>query len=424
MEFVTERIAVGHSSDAMNERGMIHSDIKAALNVADDLSVEPYEFIMCKHEGLVCGPGNTIMNVEKAVTAATMLLTVHQKILIFCHSGQDRSPLVAAAVIAETEKITFDRAWRLVIDKLKDTEIPVTFSDPEAETALINIVKAWSKQLGCGQHLVSCIVPCVGGDENKRKMTENCLISIRDCTIYTPIEVIAINDGTPKDKELMDILSMYSDEVIVHDENMGAAKSRFDGNEKANGDIICQMDNDTVVFPNWLLTLVGTLMKSEDNAIVAPLFTCDMGYFARDVRAMDYSGCFQVEQVGTACMLYQKELLDVIGNFDPELYNLWEDKDFCYRLTKKKLKDGTVISRPREESPNGERYRIVKDPKVTVYHPGFVDPATGDWESNEDNTRSMDHLQDEPRIAKSMELILERWGEKHGEYDYYCGKDK
>ena len=412
MQAITDRLYIGNSSDGSNEQGLVLAGITASVNVSIDLEMPYYDVIRGNHAGLVCGPGNSAEMIEKSVNSVNKLLEVHPKVLIFCHSGQDRSPLVAAAVLVHELHMTFEGAWKRIQNTLKETELEVTFTSPEVKDSLYGGFVNYCKQIGIGQ-LVSIVMPCHG----HASVTANCLESIRRSTEYTPYEIIGVNDGTPNDKELDNVLTHYCDEIIVHETNMGVAQSRADGNDKARGNIICQIDNDTVFFPNWLTTLVGSLVKVQDIAIIAPLFTCNTQYFAQDITALDAHKYFCVDQVGSACMLYYSELLDLIGNFDPELYNLWEDKDFCYRMTKTKNTEGDVVERTNFGGTH--RRKVVIDPRVTVYHSGLVDPKTGMWTTDPNNTRSKKELQNKERIAKSMRLINERWQVKHPEYDRY-----
>ena len=398
MKFINEQIAIGTSHDGQNEQPLIKAGISAAMNVAIDLDMPEYEIIKGKHMGLVCGPGNSLEMIEAAVSTAKFLLQVHKKILIFCHSGLDRSPLVAAALLSEIDCMGFPSAWRIVQEKIPD----ITFVSEYVREMLLGVVLSWIRGRELGQRLVSIVMPCF----RRPDITERCLKSIRQNTLYKPYEIIGVNDGSTDDKTLVEVLDKYCDIVVNHDENQGAGASRAAGGDAAKGDIICQIDNDAVFFYQWLLPLVETLQNCQDVAIVAPLVTTNMHYFADRTDLMDEHGHFNAVEVATICMLYFKELTEMIGNFDPELYNLWEDKDFCYRASK-------AENRGTPEMP---RHRVIIDPRVVVYHHGYVDPKTGVWAETL-STRSMGELQNEEKIAHSMKLIYERWGVKHGRWD-------
>ena len=404
IKFINNRIGVGNSSNGKNEQGLTYCGISAAVNVAIDLDMPEYEIVKGKHAGLVCGPGNSLDRFDAAIHIAKLLMKVHDRILIFCHSGLDRSPLVAAVLLSETEEMSFSSAWKQVQEKIPD----ITFPSDSVKESLIGVAEAWVQQRGHGQRLVSIVMPCF----RRPDITERCLKSIRQNTLYKPYEIIGVNDGSTDDKTLVEVLDKYCDTVVNHDENQGVAQCRADGNKAAQGDFVCQIDNDTIMFTNWLTPLVESLERTPNVAIVAPLFTCNMHYFAERVADMSPDNLFDVGDVGTACMLYFKDLMEIIGNFDPDLYNLWEDKDFCYRISKSDLRG----------SPEMPRHIIAINPSVTVFHEGYVDPKTGVWDAVESNTRSFPELQNRVKIAHSMKLIYERWGVKHAEYDDYIEK--
>lgn len=404
IKFISPRIAVGNSADGRNESLMAFNGIAAALNVANDLDMPAYGAVKGRFAGLIPGPGNTLQMIDEAVEVAKTLLRLHKKLLIFCHSGADRSPLVAAAVLCELERFSFDKAWQIVREKLGDQ---VQFEMSEIEEILVNAFQGWHKQCGFGQKTVSIVMPCF----ERPEVTKRCLLSIRKNTEYRPYEIIAINDGSTNNEELNEILYQYCDIIIPHDENLGVATSRAEGNDVANGDIICQIDNDVVFFNNWLIPLVERVLKSEQVAIVSPMYASHIHYFSKLVDQIRPEGWYEVEEVGCACMVYKKELIDEIGNFDTDLYNLWEDKDFCYRITRKRKEEGSAMS------------KIVVDPRVTVYHDGYVDADTGDWTDvgHAENTRSMGALQKHDKIYKSMKVIYDKWGIRHNDMARYEG---
>ena len=402
IKFVSPRIAVGDSADGNNESLMAFNGIACSLNAANDLDMPAYGAVKGRFAGLIPGPGNTIQMIDDAVSIGKTLLRIHKKLLIYCHAGADRSPLVAAAVLSEIERFGFDRAWQIVKEKLGDQ---VKFESPEVEDILMNVFKSWHQQCGYGQKTVSIVMPCY----KRPDITRRCLLSIRKNTEYRPYEIIAINDGSTDDTELNDILYQYCDIVIPHDENKGVAVSRADGNDVANGDIICHIDNDTVFFNNWLFPLIERIIKFQEVAIAAPMYACNIHYFSKLVDQMRPEGWYEVKEVGCACMVFLKELLEEIGNFDTNLYNLWEDKDFCYRITRNGKEEGSPMS------------KIIVDPRVTVYHDGYIDADTGDYTDigHEENTRSMGELQKHDRIYNSMKIINDKWSIKHEMMEKY-----
>lgn len=398
MNFITDRLAVGNSRDGRNEKGLQLVGITCVLNVAIDLEQPLYDWTVGKKVGLICGPGNPYERFKDAADTLIECLKVHNKVMVFCHSGQDRSPTVVAAALAIQENLSFASALKKV---RKEQGGNVEFTNFDVEKALTNLGKMYVRSHHQGP-LVSILVPVY----ERLDLTKRFLEAIRKHTRYAPYELIGLNDGSKKKESLaLDaLLNKYCDRYLTHQTNQGIARSRADLNNAAKGEVICQMDNDVVVFPGWLKPLVGTLLTGDRVAIAAPLLTCNNAYFAHRYDSIGGDGCFAVDEVGTGCMLFRKSLIEEIGNFDPKLFNLWSDKDFCYRLSKRKIFDST------------QPHRIVIDPSVCVYHSGRVNPQTGDWEiETAENTRSLDQL-DKKRDQESMRLILERWGVRHPKY--------
>ena len=398
MKFVNERIAIGNSSDRLDEHALNLNKITALLVVADDLASVGYDLIIEKSAPLICGPGNTAESIQNAVSTAETLLKWHPKLLVCCHSGLDLSPLLSAAVVSKVENMTFEHAWKRTRERVTD----VKFTSDLVEHALMESFRGWDKQNRYIAHHVSVVMPVY----KRLDVTRRCVESLRRCSNEVSIEIIAIDDGS-NDTELSDYLHDSCDIVVVHETNQGIASSRNDGMNVATGDIICQIDNDVVFFPDWLSPLVKTLITNDEVAIVSPLFNFNMPYFTDSIGILDKNNLIEVEEVGAACMLFFKALTDRIGIFDEKLYNLWEDKDFCKRL----------------RNADFAKRQIAIDPRVTVYHHGHVNPETGEWDRSM-STRSFSELQDPSRIWQSMKLINERWGVKHVDYDQFDPETK
>jgi GT2 family glycosyltransferase len=47
---------------------------------------------------------------------------------------------------------------------------------------------------------------------------------------------------------------------------------------------------------------------------------------------LEERGPFRVEQIGGACMLFRRDLLDRAGLWDESYFGYWVDTDWCYRL--------------------------------------------------------------------------------------------
>jgi len=264
--------------------------------------------------------------------------------------------------------------------------------------------------------LVSIIIPAY----RRPLLLDRLLRSIAQFTEYPHFEVIVRDDGSPDD-ELKRTVSRFWPDINVEysksKENMGIAATRNSGINAASGNLLCQMDSDTVVSPGWLTKLIAAKKRWDDKhaevAIVAALLSHQVGYFmCRPEKPINDFDLIQVSSVGTACTLYHRELIKEIGLYDEDLYNLWSDLDFCLRL-------GKETTRIAEKS--GKTPKIVVDPSTVCFHHGWIDPESGVMEEQTDaNTRSLDELNDREhkrRHLNSMSIMKERWGVKHPEID-------
>ena len=270
------------------------------------------------------------------------------------------------------------------------------------------------------EKFVSIIIPAY----RRPMLLDRLLRSVIQYTKYKRYEVIVVDDGSPNN-EIENAISTFTDGshlkinlgCIKNSENIGIAATRNAGINAAHGEMICQMDSDTIVSPDWLSKLLVAHERWTDNhaeaAITAALLSHQVGYFmCRPETPVNEFGLIQVASVGTACTIYRRKLIDEIGFYDKNLYNLWSDLDFCKRL-------GQQTERIKSETDVTPK--IVIDPMTICYHHGWIDPATGVMSEQTDaNTRSLEELNDREHKRRhliSMSIMFERWNIKHPKMD-------
>ncbi len=385
MKWITENLAVGGDSDGLSEEGLLENGITATLNVAWDLPQPLYKTVLGRKAGLISGPNNSLEAFAEAVSLLLSLLDSHSRVLVYCFTGADRSLTVASAALATLNGWDVKRAQ----ERVKEVS-GFSYPSEESEETFSLLLENWGNHKTESAPFVSVVMPCY----NQAKTSKRCVESLKSTAWYTNFELIGVNDGSTE-QEVAEYLEAVCDEVVSHDSPQGAGAARKAGNAVAQGDLICQIDNDCVFFPSWLQTLVEGFLYHEKrfNArIYGALVSPALEYVAKNPRPLVGKGCIEVDEVGAACMLYRKTLLGEVGDFDPELYNFMEDKDLC-----KRVKRDTVG-------------RIFIDPRVVVYHGGHVDPVGGFWEVNPEGTRRLFELRDEEKERRAEQLIRERWG--------------
>ena len=250
------------------------------------------------------------------------------------------------------------------------------------------------------QPLVSINIPFYN---SLRHDLEDCLASIERFTHY-PYELVLVDDGS-EDMVAAKLAQGSADIYIRHDTTEGIAKSRHDAVLASSGHYIVTLDSDVVVTPYWLTGLVKKFEASQDDAfkvyILGALTSCWVGFWIYFHQLYDLErGLIDCSEVGTACMLFERKLIDIIGNFDPELYNIWSDLDFCRRVHEIELP--------------GISPKVCTTPEVVVYHRGWVTPDTCAWSDkglqatrNQAKFSSVDAIR---KTIRALEILGKRYG--------------
>ncbi|MGH7860445.1 MAG: glycosyltransferase, partial [Candidatus Binatia bacterium] len=118
---------------------------------------------------------------------------------------------------------------------------------------------------------------------NNLALTRRCVDSLRSDTSYSNFELIVVDnastDATPAYLEQL----AASDEdvkVVLNAENRGFAAANNQGLAIASGEFLVLLNNDTVVTPGWIRTLVNHLERDPAIGIIGPI-TNNIGNEAR-----------------------------------------------------------------------------------------------------------------------------------------------
>ncbi len=209
---------------------------------------------------------------------------------------------------------------------------------------------------------------------NNVKDTLECLDSIK-ATTYNNYEIIVVDDGST-DNSAQALRNREGICFIESGKNNGFVRANNIGIEHSAGDMICLLNNDTVVDGQWLTELVNTVLSDEKIAAAYPFFidygtpkhkmwptpsvlkilkntTYNLiGYPIPNVfddyitTYLNASGC---------CLIFRKNIFDRYSDNDYFLY--YDDIYFCWRL----LLNG---------------YKLKRSPYAVVYHKGS-NTATG-----------------------------------------------
>lgn len=217
--------------------------------------------------------------------------------------------------------------------------------------------------------IVSIIIPVF----NQLVYTQGCVDSLVSVDETTPFEIIIIDNGSTDGtaEYLAGLRQRFGEScrVVSFSENRGYAEANNRGCEVARGEFVALLNNDTLVTPDWLSSLVRMVQQPRvgivgpklvfpatetinhagyaynlDQAIFYPIYAHQPANLPHLGRALE------VQALLGACILMRTSLYRDVGGMH---YLGLEDIDFCLRVRK-------------------AGYRIVWAPESVVYHYGSV----------------------------------------------------
>ena len=206
---------------------------------------------------------------------------------------------------------------------------------------------------------VSVIIPVYKGFPD----LENCLRSLAVSRASEPVFEVILIDDCPEESVLWAIPNSGGLIKVSNAENMGFLLTCNRGAGLARGRILCFLNSDTIVFPDWLRSLVDVLDNQPDAALAGGMLLNvdgtiqDGGWrilgngwghpIGRGGNPRDGSYTYRrpVDCVTGACFAMPKRVFDDLGGFDP-LYApaFYEEFDLAFRAQARGLK---VIYEPK-----------------------------------------------------------------------------
>jgi len=178
---------------------------------------------------------------------------------------------------------------------------------------------------------------------NKKEMTKQCLDSIFVNT-HCNYGIIIIDNASdlPTRIYLDEIKVKYPDKVtlIRNQENVGNTKAANQGMLASRADYVCILDNDTLVFNDWLSEMIQIAESSKDIGIVGPNsnsgkkkpWNKSYGLYAKEITAGKQGQYIETAAVVGFCYLIKREVIDKIGMWDERFSpGYFEDTEYCIR---------------------------------------------------------------------------------------------
>lgn len=202
--------------------------------------------------------------------------------------------------------------------------------------------------------LVTLIIPI----KDQLELLKSCLDGILNNTKYKNIEIIII-DNQSKLKETSEYLDGFVNDPNIHvleyNKPFNFSKMNNIAVQKANGSILCFLNNDvTVINDGWLTEMISHACRPEIGCVGAKLFYPDgtiqhagvilglKGYASHAFKgfAGDSVGycnrlvvTHNVSAVTAACLVMRKKVFEEVGGFDAiNLKVAYNDVDLCLKV--------------------------------------------------------------------------------------------
>jgi GT2 family glycosyltransferase/glycosyltransferase involved in cell wall biosynthesis len=188
---------------------------------------------------------------------------------------------------------------------------------------------------------------------NNLGLTRMCIESVFLETDYPNFEVLAVDnasqDGTA---DWLDEASAREPRlrVIRNADNRGFSAANNQGLRAARGDVLCLLNNDTVVTRGWLSTLIGHLGRVSDAGMIGPTSNmvgneakvpvaytdiADMPRWAAEFCRQHNGQLLPMVMLGFFCVALRREVYEKVGDMDEQFgLGYFEDTDYCYRAAR------------------------------------------------------------------------------------------
>ncbi|PJF41597.1 MAG: hypothetical protein CUN54_00925 [Phototrophicales bacterium] len=182
---------------------------------------------------------------------------------------------------------------------------------------------------------------------------------------YPNIEVVVVNDGGEDIRAILETLDhVLHLRVIHHDEQKGRSAAANSGLYAATGKYIGFLDDDDLLHPHHIATLVAYLEATGARAVysdcAAIQYHIEAGEYAPVDRINPYKGIdfdherlFFENYIPLITMLIHRDVYDLVGDFD-ETLEVFEDWDYWLRLSEH--------VRPQRIPQITAEYRFFKEP--------------------------------------------------------------
>lgn len=195
---------------------------------------------------------------------------------------------------------------------------------------------------------LSFVIPAYNEEKLLGKCLDSILKDLKNKTVAGEVEIIVVNNAS-KDRT-GEIASSFPGVIVVDEPTKGIVHARKAGLMRASGELIANIDADTIMTPGWIDKV---LKKFEENpkmvAFSGPHIMYDVKWSVRYwSRVFYYAGYisysfnqlfFGIGMLQGGNFIFRKSAFEKIGGYNTNIIFYGEDTDVARRLSK----EGKVI---------------------------------------------------------------------------------
>jgi glycosyltransferase involved in cell wall biosynthesis len=177
--------------------------------------------------------------------------------------------------------------------------------------------------------MISAVIPV----RDKAGLLERCIGSVvRAAAQHRGTEVIVVENGSSDGSDRL-VDDLFATEArVLHTAATTIATARNQGARLARGEILCFLDADVVVPPDFFVRVERTF-QAPVGAAGCTVALADDGWISRTWERLHYRGVAQVTAlVNSADFAVRREAFWAVDGFEESLIT-GEDADLCLRLT-------------------------------------------------------------------------------------------
>ena len=234
------------------------------------------------------------------------------------------------------------------------------------------------------EHIEKISVVIITKNEPRLRYTLESLVN----QTFKPHEIIIVVD-TERDLGI-DIAEQFKNflpiKTVLNKYGFGVGGARATGVEISSGDIIAFIDSDCIADDKWLETIAATFRRHKDIYAVTGK-NVEIPYEANSKISEPHEKERFVTFALTQNFAIRRDLIDLVGNFDPWFKHGGEDYDFCVRIVSKGL-------------------RILYEPRAIVYHwrRGFRESIEKAWKDG--SSRAYVFLKHGFKVLKDASIMI------------------